>query len=419
MPSSKPSPFSFIDMDELREQLNFMINDIYSKLDYALALDGKGIISSLIYGGMGRDISAFNGLLYVASGASGQLALGTGLVFDATTGRLYLNVTTAGDILAGTANQAMARLPIGTSGQVLSVGGAHATGLQWANAVLDTLYDDNSILKADSDNTPIVLPLGASTIVARLAAGGIVAATPTEIRTLLGLATTDSPVFVTAKLSGLSNGKIPYHVDDATGLADGPTKTDVDSAVSAAHARSHSITGTSDHTSTATAGKVLKADANGLPVESVIVVAATGAVTNPSQPAFLATADGTQTNIATASNVKVLFATEIYDQGANLASSTFTAPVTGKYHFDILLYLNALDSATRYFVSLVTSNRTLNLDGKDFTQMAGDLIEWTMGGGTDVDMDAGDTAHVVIYQVGGTQQTDIASDSRFSGHLLS
>jgi hypothetical protein len=32
--------------------------------------------------------------------------------------------------------------------------------------------------------------------------------------------TTDSPTFVTAKLSGLADGYIPYHVADATGLAD-------------------------------------------------------------------------------------------------------------------------------------------------------------------------------------------------------
>jgi len=35
-----------------------------------------------------------------------------------------------------------------------------------------------------------------------------------------------------------------------------------------AHTRSHSITGTSDHTSAATSGKMLKADANGLPVDA-------------------------------------------------------------------------------------------------------------------------------------------------------
>jgi len=58
----------------------------------------------------------------------------------------------------------------------------------------------------------------------------------------LNLDTDDSPVFVTTKLSGLTDGKIPYHVNDATGLADGPTKTDVDDAVTKKHAN------TLDHT---------------------------------------------------------------------------------------------------------------------------------------------------------------------------
>lgn len=50
------------------------------------------------------------------------------------------------------------------------------------------------------------------------------------------LNTDDSPAFVTVKLSGLTDGRIPYHVNDATGLADGPLKSDVDDAVSKAHA---------------------------------------------------------------------------------------------------------------------------------------------------------------------------------------
>ena len=41
-----------------------------------------------------------------------------------------------------------------------------------------------------------------------------------------GLETTDSPVFVTVKLSGLTDGYIPYHVNDTTGLADSPVYTD-------------------------------------------------------------------------------------------------------------------------------------------------------------------------------------------------
>lgn len=53
--------------------------------------------------------------------------------------------------------------------------------------VAKTLYDANSILIATANDTPIVLTMGASTILARLAAGDIIAATPAQLRTLLGV----------------------------------------------------------------------------------------------------------------------------------------------------------------------------------------------------------------------------------------
>jgi len=102
--------------------------------------------------------------------------------------------------------------------------------------VSTSIFDANTILKADADNTPEALTVAEQTLVGRITAGEITGLTATQVRTLLALATTDSPVFVTAKLSGLGDGKIPYHVDDATGLADGPTKSDVDAAVAASHA---------------------------------------------------------------------------------------------------------------------------------------------------------------------------------------
>jgi len=56
------------------------------------------------------------------------------------------------------------------------------------DVILKTLADANSMIYAVTDNTPAALAMAASTMVARLAAGDIVAATPTEIRTLLGVA---------------------------------------------------------------------------------------------------------------------------------------------------------------------------------------------------------------------------------------
>ena len=58
------------------------------------------------------------------------------------------------------------------------------------DVILKTLADANSVLYAVTNDTPAALAMGASTILARLAAGNIVAATPAEILTLLGTSTT-------------------------------------------------------------------------------------------------------------------------------------------------------------------------------------------------------------------------------------
>lgn len=58
-----------------------------------------------------------------------------------------------------------------------------------ADTVNKSLYDANTVLAADSDNTPAAVTMGASTILARLAAGNIKAASTSEIRTLLDVPT--------------------------------------------------------------------------------------------------------------------------------------------------------------------------------------------------------------------------------------
>ena len=58
-----------------------------------------------------------------------------------------------------------------------------------------------------------------------------------------------------------------------------------------------------------------------------------GAVTKPLQPAFYVETASTQTNIALNTAQTLVFGEEVYDQNADFASNTFTAPVTGKYLF--------------------------------------------------------------------------------------
>lgn len=60
-----------------------------------------------------------------------------------------------------------------------------------SEAVLDTLFDAYTILYADTDNTPAALTVAASRFVGRKAAGGIAAMTIAEAKTLLAIAIAD------------------------------------------------------------------------------------------------------------------------------------------------------------------------------------------------------------------------------------
>jgi len=145
---------------------------------------------------------------------------------------------------------------------------------------------------------------------------------------------------------------------------------------------------------------------------------ATGAITAPKQPAFLAQPASTQSNFgADGNNDTVVFGTERFDVGANFASNTFTAPVTGKYQLSVNLYLTDLDSAANYYqMTLITSNRSY-FYAYDVSSSDSDPSRFTFQINALVDMDASDTASVGILQSGGTAQTDINVDSFFSGFL--
>ena len=144
----------------------------------------------------------------------------------------------------------------------------------------------------------------------------------------------------------------------------------------------------------------------------------TGAITKPLQPAFLATPSSSQDNFAVGSDVTVLFGTEIFDQNGDFASNTFTAPVTGKYQLQTSLRVENLDaSANFYFILIKTSNRNyINIVDPDYGQDNG-YFTFTLS--ALADMDANDTAYVIIYASGtGSVQADINNESSFSGYLV-
>jgi len=155
----------------------------------------------------------------------------------------------------------------------------------------------------------------------------------------------------------------------------------------------------------------------------------TGEVMKPSQPCFLAYLDGgTQLITTTAGTITVEFNTERFDVGSDYSTGTytFTAPRTGKYLFNVQLRLEDLDTAASYYyVSLITSNATYQLAIID-PNFSADLNYYWMAGSVVADMDASDTAYVVIRQNGGAaNQTYIADEntaaqicSFFSGYFM-
>lgn len=94
---------------------------------------------------------------------------------------------------------------------------------------------------------------------------------------------------------------------------------------------------------------------------STITVTDAGEMVNTSQPAFLTYSNTGVTNVTGDGTLyTVIFDTEVYDQNSdfNLGTSTFTAPVTGRYHFCFSVLLSGGTSITAGGVLIATSNRT-------------------------------------------------------------
>jgi len=147
---------------------------------------------------------------------------------------------------------------------------------------------------------------------------------------------------------------------------------------------------------------------------------ATGAITAPKQPAFLAQPASAQNDIAINATATIVFGTERFDQNADFASNAFTAPVTGRYQLNVNLYLTDLDHDTAYYqFQLNTSNRiyyfiqgTGGFDADHNFQMLGISIL--------ADMDASDTVNVTLPNINaGAAQLNIGgTSSSFSGYLV-
>lgn len=154
-----------------------------------------------------------------------------------------------------------------------------------------------------------------------------------------------------------------------------------------------------------------------------------GIITKPLQPSFFAYLSGNVLNVTgDGTNYTIAFDSEIWDLNADFdtGTATFTAPVTTKYIFCLLVNLDGvLATHTECFLTLVASNRTIVSNVSDpgnyFSTVSNELsLETTVT----LDMDAGDTLTTTVFFGGATKVVDVksngATDPRttLSGTLL-
>lgn len=153
---------------------------------------------------------------------------------------------------------------------------------------------------------------------------------------------------------------------------------------------------------------------------STITISSAGEMVNTAQPAFLATATAQSNVTGDGTAYTVTFTSEIFDQNSDFdGTSTFTAPVTGRYNLSTIIYGSGITSSmTVGSIKIVTGNRNYQYGvapSKVFDSNTNASFIIT----SLCDMDAMDTAVVTIQFSSGTKVADIlATISTFSGSLI-
>jgi len=149
-----------------------------------------------------------------------------------------------------------------------------------------------------------------------------------------------------------------------------------------------------------------------------------GIITKPAQPAFLLNQPSNVSNVTGNGTIYTFVGTEVFDQNGDCTTTTFTAPVTGRYHFDVSMCFVSLQFASDVYVDVVTSNRTyrFNPAGNNPT-VTGNTSYPVITASFLADMDASDTAYVKVMVNGvGADSVDVhgatSTSSFFSGYLV-
>jgi len=146
-------------------------------------------------------------------------------------------------------------------------------------------------------------------------------------------------------------------------------------------------------------------------------ISAGGEVSFPKTPAFLSF--GTQTSNVTGDGTTwtCVFGNEIFDQNSDFdGTSTFTAPIAGKYFFQATVGVGTPIGTLSYIWIIVSGIQVIGVENQPTNTQTGGTL-WTNSMSILISMDAADTAYVQIYFGTGSKATDFGSLSSFSGSL--
>jgi len=148
----------------------------------------------------------------------------------------------------------------------------------------------------------------------------------------------------------------------------------------------------------------------------------------PLQPSFYAYLSANATNVTGDATVyTIAYNTETYDQGGdfNTGTYTFTAPVTGRYYLGVCVNAEDLDAAaySQHSINIATSNHALIITilKPDRYETSTGTAYLSLSGSALTDMDAADTAYVILRVSGGVLSVDVQGAinyTNFSGALI-
>lgn len=160
------------------------------------------------------------------------------------------------------------------------------------------------------------------------------------------------------------------------------------------------------------------------------LVSSTGVMTNSNQPAFLvnlSNGGGASNCTGDGTSFQVPYDTVVFDQGSNFttgSSAHFTAPVTGRYHFDVGLNLfPAATTGLAVIVNIVATSRSVTIFNQTF--LVGQFAvssQFVPTGSCIIDMTAADTLQVNLISSGGTKTMTLFGSANtvtwLSGYLV-